>query len=863
MGKSRRRFAFAVGALALSSTSVVAPAYAQEARQRFAIPAQPMSSALLALGRQAKISIAASRDLTRGKTGNAINGEMSVREALSLLLSGSGLQFTFVNGSAVRISRGSAAARADAQHPPIEVRDGDAGRDEEIVVTGTNIRGAAPVGSALTVYDREQLDRSGVATVEQFMRQVPANFSLLEGDTFLNSGSRTGANGSRGSTVDLRGLGTGSTLVLLEGHRLPSSGTDGSFVDISVIPFSAIERIEILGDGASAIYGADAVAGVANYVLRKDFEGADLSIRYGDTTDGGGREYGGAALFGHRWASGSVLLSASALNQGRLSVEDRDYLPVQDGTFDIAPAQKRYSFFGSLVQDVTPDLQLQASGLYSKRRFEQTSFLGALTDEYGSNRVTSVTGSLRYRISPSLSLNAAADYSTGREIRHAEVFIGSDLVAAYDLPTRSKTFNTQIAINGELFAMSGGAVRFALGSSYRHEKFQFSYGGVDLSRDLISGYGEIIVPLVGEANARPLIEKLEISGAIRHDHYSDAGSSWSPKVGINWVIVPGLSLRGSYAKAFRAPPLGQLAGDTSLYYLLDAPNPAAPDGVTYTLLPSFVVNPDLKPERARTFTVGFDVKPSAIPRATLSASYFNIAYKDRISGPPQDGDIYGLFSQYDILAPFIDLSPDLAMIQDIFANKTVLDLVGGLGPEDVEAYFDGRLRNISSTKASGFDFSLRYEFPTGDQGNLALFGAFQYLLGLKFRATPDAATVERAGTIYNPSKFRAQFGASYFKPDWDASITGYHVAGYENALVTPIQEVRSWTTADAQISFHPRSAAFPSWLQSTSWTLAVQNLFNTKPPSIDVGAGQFSLGFDSTNASARGRFVSLQVRKQF
>src|SRR5690606_31931103 len=127
--------------------------------------------------------------------------------------------------------------------------------------------------------DRQDIERSGYATTQDLVRSLPQNLSTVSDTTFgaANGGIDTGYGGSG---VNLRGLGSESTLVLVNGRRLAAAGR-GDFVDVSLIPLSAVERVEILTDGASAIYGSDAVGGVVNLILRKNFEGAETRLRYG------------------------------------------------------------------------------------------------------------------------------------------------------------------------------------------------------------------------------------------------------------------------------------------------------------------------------------------------------------------------------------------------------------------------------------------------------------------------------------------------------------------------------------------------------------------------------------------------------
>jgi len=159
---------------------------------------------------------------------------------------------------------------------------------EEITVIGTNIAGLDLEGAVQAVQlDRTAIDESGAESLGQLMQDL----SITGGGTGTFSTSTAGALSSDtpvgASSVSLRGLGTGSTLTLINGRRATiSSFANGqsSFIDINSIPVAAVERVEILPNGASSLYGADAVAGVVNYVLRDDYEGVEISASYGDST---------------------------------------------------------------------------------------------------------------------------------------------------------------------------------------------------------------------------------------------------------------------------------------------------------------------------------------------------------------------------------------------------------------------------------------------------------------------------------------------------------------------------------------------------------------------------------------------------
>src|SRR5512143_648735 len=156
-------------------------------------------------------------------------------------------------------------------------------RLEKVEVTGSHIP-RTEVESALPVQiiTREDIDRSGSTTVAEVMAKVSAN---------LLGFSDIASFGSPGlSSVNLRGIGSGSTLVLLNGRRVANYAFDGGAVDVNSIPLSAVERVEILKDGASAIYGADAIAGVVNFILRKNFTGIELNGSGNWTEQGGGNQ---------------------------------------------------------------------------------------------------------------------------------------------------------------------------------------------------------------------------------------------------------------------------------------------------------------------------------------------------------------------------------------------------------------------------------------------------------------------------------------------------------------------------------------------------------------------------------------------
>src|SRR6059058_2955207 len=174
---------------------------------------------------------------------------------------------------------------------------------ERIIVTGSNIPTAEEVGpNPVDTYNRENLNISGRTTTEQFLQSLPiANANIIP-----TSNNENGSNTAVGAaTIALRGFDARATLILLDGRRVavyPTGNNPGlvntMFVDLNSIPQPAIESIEILKDGASTTYGADAVAGVVNLKMRHDYNGAEARIQYGNTLDKDSGELDSSAIFG-------------------------------------------------------------------------------------------------------------------------------------------------------------------------------------------------------------------------------------------------------------------------------------------------------------------------------------------------------------------------------------------------------------------------------------------------------------------------------------------------------------------------------------------------------------------------------------
>lgn len=321
-GRSRRLRALALG-MALALGGVGAEATAQTAPNRsFHIAAGTLEEALNQFTAQSGLQVLYDPALVQGRRAAAYDATAPASAALESLLKGSRLTYEFTDANTVVIKRapapppGEQSRRAKSEAAPEEAPE--VSELGGVTVVGTLLRNVAPTSPVLTI-EREDIERGGFTSVQDIMAKVPQNFAgQTAGTNFF-----TGGNMGTTNQVDLRGLGSGATLTLVDGRRVSSAAGDAArAVDVDMIPVSAIERIDILTDGASALYGSDAVGGVVNIVLRKDFEGFGSSLQFGRDEAGGNSTLFNQA-FGHSWDGGRLL--GSVQYQRRDAVTARDF----------------------------------------------------------------------------------------------------------------------------------------------------------------------------------------------------------------------------------------------------------------------------------------------------------------------------------------------------------------------------------------------------------------------------------------------------------------------------------------------------------------------------------------------------------
>jgi iron complex outermembrane receptor protein len=868
---------------------------------------------------------------------------------------------TCVSSLALAIAIGAAASAAQAQ---------TASEDTvaEVVVTGTRIRGVAAVGATPIGLDREQIVNSGATSVSDLLRKVPQIIGL--GPSAVATSAQNGAaNATRGSGVNLRGVGVNATLLLLDGNRFPAAGTQGQFIDPSVLPFIALERVEVVPDGASAIYGSDAVAGVVNLIPRARFQGAETTVRTGFADGYSTQQI--SQILGHRWGTGSVVLALEHTHNSALEGQDRDFytsdlrsrggrdyrstqcspgnivisgvsyaIPaggvttatagsLTPGTSNacdnlrlnyIIPKQTKNNLLLSARQEATPNIDLFALGYYSRREVMNRNVVTAslsvpntnafyvrppgapagtsetvnysFADVFGYNYVPSVSSSyamnlgFEARLPASWRAKVTATYGRSDDVnkqrtnyytaggtaalassdptKALNVFGGPtnpDVIAllktgSFVIQARTGLEAVTAQADGPLFTLPGGTVRLAVGAEARNELLVTNlFTGTTLApvsayshadRDIKAVYGELFVPLVGDGNALPLVQKLNVSLAGRYEDYSDFGSTSNPKFGLDWKLVEGLTVKGSYGKSFRAPSLAEnspIGGGAGLY---GDTLPCA-TGTCYGIGIAGG-NVDLKPEKATTWSTGVDWTPPAVPGLHVNLTYFSIDYRNQIVALRGTSGLLTL----PYYAPYVIFNPtpaQIAALQAKFVTNTVIN-VGA-----VTYIQDGRRQNLGASQIEGFDFAVDYAWETG-LGAFELSAMGEYFTKFTFSPAPGVAPIDVVDKINYPQSLRARLGLTWRRGGWNALAALNTVSGYDNNTVTPVQEVDAYGTVDLRLAYQVQSTS--GWLKGVTVALEAQNLFDEDPPFVNVSGG-----YDSQSASPIGRLVGVNLSKSW
>lgn len=740
---------------------------------------------------------------------------------------------------------------------------------DKVLVVGSNIRDAIGGGaSPLIVIDREAIDRTGVASLQQLFEKLPQNFG--GGANGANVGNLgvdrdTGNNFGQGTAINLRGLGTGTTLTLINGHRVTSSNRY-QYVDISLIPLSAIERVEILTDGASAIYGTDAVGGVVNIILRRDFTGYETSVRYGSVTRGNMDEYQASQSAGWSWDGGHLMASYEFLKQANLAAVDKDFSRnVTVKPYDIYPGSKRHSLYLDGVQALSDVLTLNLTGSFAKRDMDTT--ISGTADEtrlFPHTRQFDLFAGLTLELPRQWQARLDSGFGKSDVSYQRTTITGSSASTAPPTNTNSESRYLEVVADGELFSLPAGAVRAAFGAGYRRDGYELlDHRGLekplDLQRTVRSAFAELNIPLLKDM---PGVRRLSLTAAARYDDYSDFGSTLNPKFGLLWEATEGLTFRSSYGRSYRAPVYQDMQLNNTVV-VANVPNPSAANGNTVLMMLSNG-NPDLGPERAKTWTGGVSFAPPSVLGLRIDANYYDIEYADRI-GSGFGGSFPSLFLQST--APYADLltiDPTPQQIQQarqlgISGQGLFVSRVGpyalppGTDETNTQVILDNRFRNNAFTSQRGVDFNASYGFDAG-QTRIALNIAGQYIIDSKRRVTTTSPEIDAVNRVYFPVDLKVRGGIAVSRQRGAGGLFVNYVDSYRDPANRADSHVSSWTTVDLNLRYDFSGSAGAE--QSTSLAFNVQNLLDRNPPFIVNG---INTGFDPTNATALGRFLSMTL----
>ncbi len=363
----RRALALVLAGLCLASTLAAA-----EAVRAFDLPAGDAAQTLKQFAAQAGREIVFAPATVAGVKTPAVRGDFTAQQALDALLAGSGLTASAdAKTGAIAVRREMPVEAKNAPSRPADraaassarVQDGTVVLDD-YTVTGSRLRansGERPVQPVLT-YTSVDIERTGAANLGQLFQYIPAVTSYTTGigtetiNGTSSSGSTLGQTGVR-SSAQLRGGAQTETLLLVDGKRVPLTAlrnSGGNGYDLGGIPLSAVERVEVLLDGASAIYGADAVNGVINVILKKRYSGTEVRLNYDNTFDKDAAVKTASLTHGFSTGKWSGLLTLSASENNIMLMTDRYLTRSYDRTL-----------YGGVVNQSQPTLFADGTGSLS------------------------------------------------------------------------------------------------------------------------------------------------------------------------------------------------------------------------------------------------------------------------------------------------------------------------------------------------------------------------------------------------------------------------------------------------------------------------------------------------------------------
>ena len=441
---------------------------------------------------------------------------------------------------------------------------------------------------------------------------------------------------------------------------------------------------------------------------------------------------------------------------------------------------------------------------------------------------------------------------------------------AFDQRDKSEQRIWDLSANatGNLFELPGGPLQMALGAEHRDQRGSFDPDPVvvagessDIPALPTSGhynvdeiYAELNAPLFAD---RPFLNLLEFTGAARWTNYSTSGSTTTFKAGVNWKPIPDLRLRATWAEGFRAPTIGELFGTPSRFdqTITDPCSDLNNSGASATVRANCIaqgvpadgsyvqINPqisvitsgseDLKPETSKSWVVGAVLSPSAIPRFSIEANYFNIKV---------DGAIQAIAGQ-TLLSRCAELADQLS------CDRTNRTSSGAL------VFIEAPLENIAGIETDGFDITLNYRSPEFFGGTLGLFWANSILRNytLIVPATEGTTEIEREGTEQGSPdqafpKYKSTAIFDWDAQDWGLSLTGRYIGKVTESQNDNKLGSRLYVDVQGRLSLR-------NWEDRFQFAAGVNNLFDKDPPGcISCGLNNF----DPTTYDVPGRYFYVR-----
>jgi outer membrane receptor protein involved in Fe transport len=840
----------------LLCTSPLVPGCSAEAQTSsriiYSLPAQSLGQALRDIARIGSRQIMLAEEDVAGKTAPAIEDAGTVEEALARVLVGTGLKAS-ISDDIILIRRVEKGRTAE-----------DSGSDR-IVVTGSRVRGAPPASPLIRI-TQDDIRAAGQANLGEVARSLPQSSGGGQNPGVGLGATQGNENGNGGSNFDLRGIGADATLTLVNGHRV-SYGTNNQSIDVSTIPVAAVEEIEILTDGASAIYGSDAVAGVANIRLKRSYDGVTAVARIAAATEGGDVQQQYSLVTGGHWSSGGVIVTGDFERDTAIVAGDRSYIRSMAPDTTVLPGQKRYNLLMSGRQRLTDRLELELDGFYNHRN-SSIGYAFDIATTPAQNGLLQKLASRSSAIAPKLNLDIGSDWTASlsgviaSDRSHYAVRLMSEgeTALSYSGCYCNSTRSIEASLEGPLFALPGGDARVALGGGYRYDHAHTHRDDVfdfTSSKSASFGYAELYLPFAGAANARPLLERLTATAAVRYEDHGRNGDIATPKFGIVYAPSPSMDIKASWGRSFKVPTLFQ-TGFPVFAYLYDAVDAGCTDcAAGATVLNTEGGNRDLKPERATSWSATIDIHPRTMPGFSLEASWFDIRYRGRVAYP-----ISGLSQSFDpIYARFVDTNITPEKLAGALSGAQPLENYSSADydPTRVAAIINSSFVNVSRQSIHGADLTLRYDAPIGSRTRIdaSVSGTWlrsrqQYIAGGEVR--------DLSGTIYNPPRLRVRGGATIRREGLAIGSFVNRTGGVRYSDGATPARLHGMTTIDVNTSYAlGRSTGS---FNGVEVALAIQNMFDARP-DILVTDSPLTQAFDGTNYSAVGRFVSFTLTKHW